>query len=537
MLPSTPATAEGDLNQTPFAHLVVYALDRRITGELWLIEPNGVTHTVAFSSGTPAKIRVSDEFARLGDLLVAEELITRETLDGALQTRGLLGDLLVLTGCVESAALERVLEEQFIARFVRMFSLPPETAFKYFEQGDTLAHWGGEPSALDPYRLLWMGLDAHGALSSLFESSLEMLAEVPLRLHPKAPFARFGLIEGAKDVVDLLALEPCALCELEELESAPWDLVRKVIYALLITRQLDLGKAGLPVGVSERPASLAKLQLKSKLHRVGAAAPDQSGAGERRPVELRRVSGSFDVMRGADPVDAEVEVGTPTSEDLQAVADAVADSVRSQPRPPVLPDDDDDDDDPPASIRNVIPSLVAAAPRGAAGRDAAVDAPAAERSVDFEAEESTRRIIPEAIRAMPLDKIVRLAMEKIEEREPQAALDLCRIARDTDPDSVEVRSVAVWARAQLPGADLKALCISLDETLNDHPGTAVGRYVRGLLRKRLGDDAGASSDFQRVLVETPEDARAKKELALLEGRRASDQGNKSGSLFGKLFRR
>ncbi|MBL8743064.1 MAG: hypothetical protein JNK04_18270, partial [Myxococcales bacterium] len=108
MVPETPPTAEGALAQTPFAHLLVYALDRRLTGELFLFESPEVIHAICFDRGHPVKIRMGDDYARLGTLLVEEGLVTAETVENAVLTGGLLGDMLVLAGYVESEPLNRV---------------------------------------------------------------------------------------------------------------------------------------------------------------------------------------------------------------------------------------------------------------------------------------------------------------------------------------------------------------------------------------------------------------------------------------------
>src|SRR3954465_14033538 len=107
----TPATAGGGLGRAPFAPLLVYAVDRRLTGALFLREPPSagappVEHVVRFARGTPVKVRPGDGFARLGELLVEAGALSPETLVEALATKGLLGDVLLLAGCVERDRLE-----------------------------------------------------------------------------------------------------------------------------------------------------------------------------------------------------------------------------------------------------------------------------------------------------------------------------------------------------------------------------------------------------------------------------------------------
>ncbi|WP_437939951.1 hypothetical protein [Sorangium sp. So ce341] len=287
-----PATAEGDLERTPFAHLFVYAVDHRLTGALILVEPTGAEHTLRIVRGSPVKIRPSDGYARLGEILLEEGVISADILSDALATRGLLGDVLLLTGLLDAPTIDWLAQVQFVRRMVRLFDLPPETTYRYFDGLDVLADWGGDPAKVDPLGLLWAGLRDHGERSTRLERTLERIESVPLRLHPALEPGRFGFSEGELAVLDVVQSSAPSLPALIRSGVAPESTVRKLIYALAITRYLDFGK-GIPVGAepssSVPPASaaslsLGRMQLRPTVHRVGAAAPDPAGDGERAPV-------------------------------------------------------------------------------------------------------------------------------------------------------------------------------------------------------------------------------------------------------------
>ncbi|WP_438028025.1 hypothetical protein [Sorangium sp. So ce233] len=287
-----PATAEGDLERTPFAHLFVYAVEHRLTGALILLEPTGAEHTVRIVRGSPVKIRPSDGYARFGEILLEEGVISAEILADALATRGLLGDVLLLSGCLDAPTLDWLAQVQFVRRMVRLFDLPPETTYRYFDGLDVLADWGGDPAKVDPLALLWAGLREHGERSTRLQRTLERIEAVPLRLHPALEPGRFGLTEGELAVIDVLQSSSPTLPALIRSGIAPEPIVRKLIYALAITRYLDFGK-GVPLGAepssSVPPASaaslsLGRMQLRATVHREGAAAPDPAGDGERAPV-------------------------------------------------------------------------------------------------------------------------------------------------------------------------------------------------------------------------------------------------------------
>lgn len=502
--------AEGDLEQTPYAHLVVYLLDRRLTGELFLAESEEVTHAVRFERGVPTKIRMEDGYARLGDLLVEEGLVTAEAIEGAVATGGLLGDVLVLAGRVESEALNAVLAEQFRLRSLRLFDLPPQTTYKYFDQSDTLCDYGGESAVVQPLELLWQGIRAHGERSAYFEPTLDRLGAVPLKLHPRETTCKFGFEDDAQLVIEVLGLEPALLAELQDLDGASADIVNKVVYTLAIGRQLELGRGALPVGVDPRPSSLAKVQLKSQVHRVGVAL-DAPGDGERS-VRTLSVRGRAVIPRDDD--EAALECAPPPEAVPAENAEENAVSVDSSALvdEPTL-QSNEAHVEPPTPVEQAV-----------AEDD---DVGSAEDSSEMTpAEESSRRLVADTLRAMPVDSLMKLAREKIDAKEATMASEVCEVAlkklsdagETTDARFAEVLTLGVWARAVDPHPDLKALAFELDDLIRERDDLALPRFVRGSLRKRLGNEAGAISDFRRVLEIDPSHDAAQNEARGLEPR-------------------
>jgi hypothetical protein len=95
-------------------------------------------------------------------------------------------------------------------------------------------------------------------------------------------------------------------------------------------------------------------------------------------------------------------------------------------------------------------------------------------------------------------------------------------------------ATCAWASSLEPHPELKALTVDLDELIREKDALSLPRYVRGLLRKRLGDSAGATSDFRRVLELDPDHELAQRELPA-PGSGAIKRGD-SGFLK-RLFRR
>jgi hypothetical protein len=105
------------------------------------------------------------------------------------------------------------------------------------------------------------------------------------------------------------------------------------------------------------------------------------------------------------------------------------------------------------------------------------------------------------------------ALSALSEQRHDEALALCRSASDASPTNPDYQATAVWIRACMDRPDLKVLVLELDDLLLDHPEHIAARFYRGVLRRRLGADALARQDFERVLAAVPEHAGARAQLA------------------------
>jgi hypothetical protein len=128
-----------------------------------------------------------------------------------------------------------------------------------------------------------------------------------------------------------------------------------------------------------------------------------------------------------------------------------------------------------------------------------------------------------------------LASECLAERDLEGAVEACEAGKRAAPGDPNLTALGVWARAQLGGADIKVLTVLLDDVLAEHQDHVEARYYRGMLRKRLGDEAGSLHDLRQVLERSPEHEGASVALAVTEQRQK--RKSERPSLFGKLFKR
>ena len=96
------------------------------------------------------------------------------------------GDALLLAGCVERELLEQTATRQFSARMTRLFSLAPDTTYSYFDARTDLVDDAAPITTTHPLAILWAGVRAHAAASSMMAATIDRLREVTIRVHPAA---------------------------------------------------------------------------------------------------------------------------------------------------------------------------------------------------------------------------------------------------------------------------------------------------------------------------------------------------------------
>jgi hypothetical protein len=554
------ATAQGDLGRTPLGHLFVYAIDRRISGAFYFREPSGIEHVVQIARGAPVKIRPGDTYARLGELLVAAGALSQATVDDALATQGLLGDVLVLAGRVDRDVLESEAEKQFLRRIVRLFSMPKETTFRYCEGDNELLEYGGEPASIDPLLLLWAGMRAHGEASAMLDGTLALLGDAAMRLHPMATVGRFRLTEAEARVIEALFTGPLPMSRLLDAAYVPESTLRKLCYTLLITRQIDLGTGTLPVGVHDvartPPAGMAmvaRMQLRPTVHRVGAAAPDPAGDGERVTATYRRLAdprladGLLPVRPAADVPPRSTPLVPPSTVIVTKLLPS-ADAALEEPGGSAI-------EDPRSTLksaatqafigRGIEDDLAASGVENDRGPQGENQRPSSAESASVASEVRPAMSVRVRGNANPVSRTVgqvtvlsaptlfQLAVNHLAERDLVGALDACTMARKAAPGEPDYIALSAWIRYQMPGADIKALAVELDEVLSANEAHVQARYYRAVLRRRLGDDLGAIRDLRRVIEVFPTHSEASRELAALDPRRPKERAG----LFGRLFKR
>lgn len=296
---SVEATATGNLQATPFGHLLVYLLDRGLTGTLVLEEPSGDKHAIWFDAGAPAKVKTASPITYLGQVLVEQRAITREvyerSLQGALRERRLHGQVLLETGAIELRVLKDALREQLARQVLWLFKLGPSTAYGYYDGINFLERWGApEGLRVKPLALIWRGLRKHASAAEV-EAVTARLGQRPIELHVDAPIRRFRFESSEQALIDVLRARPQSLSSLVASGLAAPEDVKRLVYVLVILRQLELGVPGAePVGVDEAPsssripiASPGRASIPDVEHSPRASIPDVENVVPRPSAPIR----------------------------------------------------------------------------------------------------------------------------------------------------------------------------------------------------------------------------------------------------------
>lgn len=298
-------TSQGNLQKTPLVHLLVYMLDRGLTGTTMLVAEGMKTHFVYFDRGVPSKVRTTGGVSPLDrvvlELGLAEEPALLEALTAISRTNALMGQHLVEEDIIDEQSLMAALQWQMVRKIEYMLDLPPTTRFAYYDGLHMLDDYGGpELTPVEPLMLIMSGIRRMSGTPAL-RKTIARLGNNPLRLRRESSANRLGLRPEERGVVDLLRARPMTLGELLSREIAPQSVIEHTIYAFVITRNLKLGASQkAPVGYDRPPIELLQSQLgatRESTPGARASGPGQEPSSEgdmRRP--QRRTQGDPSAM-------------------------------------------------------------------------------------------------------------------------------------------------------------------------------------------------------------------------------------------------
>lgn len=239
-------SASGSFERTPFSHILLYLLDRSLSGTLIFTEPverkedSPVEHAGYFQHGIPTKLHIGRRVAPLGVLLVANGLIEQSQLESEPISQPPMHEAslemeLIEFGLVSAEQIAQVRNQQLGERLVYLFGLPSGTKYSFYNGLDLLeAIWGNIPGMASPLATLTHGLREHPEEASM-DRVLTRVAGDALHLHPESDLDAFDFDEAEMTVADAIGMTEASLPELVEAGHDP-DVIRRVVYLLMVTR-------------------------------------------------------------------------------------------------------------------------------------------------------------------------------------------------------------------------------------------------------------------------------------------------------------
>jgi HD-GYP domain-containing protein (c-di-GMP phosphodiesterase class II) len=249
---SQPPTARGTLGGTPLAHVLVYMLDHGLSGSIVFREPDKLEHTLYFQQGAVCKVSIARPSARIGDELVVAGLVSRATInqavEGARRLGLLLGEYLVGHDLVSRDSLSKALEAQIGSRVASVVNLLPETTYSFYRDVDFLAVTENEGVVSDPLNVILATVRAWGDRARI-RATLARIAKHPLIFHAQSDLVPITFTAEERIVVDYIRDSRPTTSALFHRHLADDEKVSSLLYALSVTRQFAFkGQKGAPMG-------------------------------------------------------------------------------------------------------------------------------------------------------------------------------------------------------------------------------------------------------------------------------------------------
>ena len=239
----TAPTAQGSFAKTPFPHLLVYALERALTGTFELHVGAQSVATMLVIQGVPAKLRTTEGVHFLGDVMAELGMVSLEAVQASQQrmqeSPRLQGQILKELGAVDDARLEAGVRAQLDRKLEHLFGLPAETVFSYYDNIDALQRYGGPPTPIDPFPALWRGVRQAPAWEHV-DATLRRVGASAVRIGPSAQLDRFQFTRVEGGALDLLRQRPMRVVDLANSKVVGPSVAQLLVYVLVITKQVDL---------------------------------------------------------------------------------------------------------------------------------------------------------------------------------------------------------------------------------------------------------------------------------------------------------
>ena len=190
-LPEPSAT--GSLAKKPLAHLLIYALDRKLNGTFELGDEGGAAVHIVVSKGGVARVGTSESVTFLGHVLYESGFIDDTQLSSSLAevaaSKRLHGQVLLDQGLIDREQLAEGLRQQRSRKLQHAFALSPQTTFAFYSDVDLVGERPDDVEPMDPLTCIWRGVREHPSWDHV-RATISRIGGRPVRLRNDIDLAR-----------------------------------------------------------------------------------------------------------------------------------------------------------------------------------------------------------------------------------------------------------------------------------------------------------------------------------------------------------
>lgn len=522
--------AQGTLEAKPLPQLLLYLRMKRSTGRLMMRAPDGRGGAVALWRGQIVAARTAPAMAFFGAVAAELGMIERATAEStqreAAENRRLHGELLIERGQLSASQRGVVLVEQSCRKVQYMLTLPPASAFAFYEDRPAEAE---PPGAVDPVAPLWRGLREGPATDAMTQMLAPFIAGAGLRIVNEAPISRAGFSADERAVCEALTARPMTLAQLRtSFPAVPAERLERIVYLLVLTSSAErtsMSRSAMPqTKIGSR--SMTEEEIAAALE--GSMRPNARGSGPPRPASTP----SRSLTPSPQPVAAGAPAPVAAPAELGAAAIALRAEVVDDEDPFVtlgLRDGASVDEARAAYIRIVkqwhpdrLPAELSAVSADVSkiftqmtkAHQTLTDAAA--RSTFLTAREERAALLHR-----PRKDVLRLLDTAIGKKDWSFARQEAQKLVARDANDAEAQAVIAWidcSAAEGSDSAARAALSLLDRAITNDAQCARALFYRAMLHKRLGSTTNAYRDFTRVVALDPRHVDATREIRIHEMR-------------------
>jgi curved DNA-binding protein CbpA len=258
-------SASGSLAKKPLAHLLIYALDRKLTGTFELADDRGAAVHIVVAAGMVARIGTQESVTYLGHILYENGFIDDNDLSTSLAevaaSKRLHGQVLLAKGKIDRAQLAEGLRQQRSRKLQHAFALPPQTSFAFYTDIDLVGERPDDVEPLNPLTCIWRGVREHPSWDHV-RATITRVGGRPLRLLDGVALERLGLDDDERGAAECLRMKNSTIPELAIVGGLTIQRTDLLAYFLVITKQVEVAeRVGTSAHPSERRLSVTPMRV------------------------------------------------------------------------------------------------------------------------------------------------------------------------------------------------------------------------------------------------------------------------------------